>query len=61
LPAYGQIMNAKQEQEKRALTFGEFIMAMNDGLGKRRAQRLIRMAVNTRMVEFRTPRRFVVT
>lgn len=51
----------KGKQERKALTFGEFIMAVYDAWGKRRARGIIRLAVNTHLVEFRRPRRFTIS
>jgi hypothetical protein len=48
----------KANQEKRALTFGEFISNAYDAWGKRRARGMVWLAVNARLIEFQGPRRF---
>ena len=48
----------KANQEKEALTFGEFIIAAYDAWGKRRARGIVRLAVNARLIEFQGPQRF---
>jgi hypothetical protein len=49
-------MLVKTNRKKELLTPGEFIMAVYDAWGKRRARGIIRLAVNTRLVEFRRSR-----
>jgi len=51
----------KSTQEKKTLTFGEFIMDVYDGLGKRRAKGMVWLAVNAHLVEFRGQQRFVIS
>ena len=51
----------KANQAKKALTFGEFIMAVYDARGKRRARGIVWLAVNAHLVEFRGQQRFVVS
>jgi hypothetical protein len=51
----------KTKQKKKALMFGEFIAGVYDACGKRRANGLIRLAVNTHLVEFRGQKRFVIS
>jgi hypothetical protein len=50
----------KDSQKKKALTFGEFIMAVYDVWGKRRARGIIWFAINARLLEFREHDRFVI-
>jgi hypothetical protein len=51
-------MNANQE--KKALTFGEFIMAVYEVCGRQKAEGIVRLAVNVHLVEFRGHDCFVV-
>jgi hypothetical protein len=48
----------RTNQEKKALTFGEFIMAAYDAWGKRRASGIVRLAVNAHLIEFQGRQRF---
>ena len=48
----------RTNQAKKALTFGEFIMAAYDAWGKRRARGIVRLAVNAHLIEFQGPQRF---
>jgi len=50
----------KAYQAKKALTFGEFIVAVYDDWGKRRAREIIWLAVNARLLEFRGHDQFVI-
>jgi hypothetical protein len=50
----------KTNCRKRRLTFGEFIMAVYDVWGKRRARGIVWLAVNAHLIEFRGQRRFVI-
>jgi CO dehydrogenase/acetyl-CoA synthase delta subunit len=50
----------KANQAKKALTFGEFIMAVYDAWGKRRARGIVWLAINARLLEFRGHDRFVI-
>jgi hypothetical protein len=47
----------KANQGKKALTFGEFILAVYDAWGKRRARGIVWLAVKARLVKFRGQRR----
>jgi hypothetical protein len=49
----------KEKQHTQSLAFGEFIMAAYDKLGKRRAKGLVALAVNSGLVEFLGPKRFI--
>jgi hypothetical protein len=51
----------KANQEKKTLTFGEFIMAKYDAQDRQRAQAMVWLAVNARLVEFRGPHRFLIS
>lgn len=51
----------KFDPAKKALTFGEFIMAAYDAWGKPQAKGIVWLAVNAQLVEFRGPRRFVIS
>jgi len=48
----------RTNQAKKALTFGEFVMAAYDAWGKRRASGIVRLAVNARLIEFQGRQRF---
>jgi hypothetical protein len=50
----------KANQKKKALTFGEFIMAVYDTCGGQKAEGIVRLAVNVHLVEFRGHDRFVI-
>ncbi len=43
----------KAHSRRRALTFGDFVSAVYDTWGKRRAKGVIKFAVAVRMIEFR--------
>jgi hypothetical protein len=47
--------------EKRALRFGDFIAAAYRVWGRRMANELVRVAVNSHLVEFRGRQRFVIS
>ena len=44
---------------KKPMTFGDLVMAVYDGTGKRRAKGMVRLAVNGHLVKFQGRRRFV--
>jgi hypothetical protein len=48
----------KTNCRKRRLTFGKFIMAVYDAYGKK-AEGIVRLAVNARLVTLRSHRRIV--
>ena len=50
----------KTNSRKRHLTFGEFIMAVYDACGRQKADGIVRLAVNARLLEFRGRDRFVI-
>ena len=43
----------KTKPGKKALKFGDFIMAAYDAFGKRRAKGMVWLAVNAHLIEFR--------
>jgi hypothetical protein len=45
---------------KRYLTLGEFIMAVYDVWGKRRARGIVRLAIKAHLIEFRGEQRLVI-
>jgi hypothetical protein len=50
----------KANQEKQALTFGEFIMAVYDAYGRQKAEGIVRLAVVARLIEFRGKQRLAI-
>ena len=50
----------KANQEKKALTFGEFIVGVYDACGRQKAEGIVRLAVNARLVEFQGHDHFVI-
>jgi hypothetical protein len=51
----------KSKPKKKEFTFGAFIASVWDACDQRKARRVVRHAVNTRLVVFRRHRRFVVS
>ena len=51
----------KIDHKKKALMFGDFITAVYDACGKRRAREIVRFAVNAHLVVFRGQHRFVIS
>ena len=51
----------KTNHKKKALTFGNFIAAVYDACGQRRARAIVRLAVNAHVVAFRGHRHFVIS
>jgi len=51
----------KTNQEKKPLTFGEFIMAAYDALGNPQAKGVVCLAVNAHLIEFRGQNRFLMS
>jgi hypothetical protein len=51
----------RNNSKKKALTFGEFVAAIYAARGKRKATGIVRLAVNARLVEFRGPKRIVIS
>ena len=54
-------MTIETNETTRAMTFGDFIAGAYGAWGRRRAKRLVRLAVNTPLVEFRGPQRLVIS
>jgi hypothetical protein len=50
----------KTNCRKKPLTFGEFIASVYDACGRQKAEGIVRLAVNTHLVEFRGHDRFVI-
>jgi len=50
----------KTNRQKKRLTFGDLVATIYDACETRRARRLVRWAVNTRVVVFRGRQHFVV-
>ena len=51
----------KTNGKKKALTFGEFIASVYDACGKRKARGIVRLAIETRWIEFRGRQRIVIS
>jgi hypothetical protein len=51
----------KTNGKKTSLTFGDLVAAVYDACGKRRARGILRLALSSRLVEFRGPQRFEIT
>lgn len=51
----------KNKQKQPALTFGEFVAAVYQIVGKRRARSLVQLAVNAHVVAFRGHRHFLIS
>jgi len=47
--------------KKKALTFGDLIAAVYRDCGKRRAQGIVRLAVNAHVVTFRGHHRYLIS
>ena len=54
-------MMTKTDGKQRLLTLGGFIAGASGAWGRRRAKRLVRLALNKRLFEFRGPQRFVIS
>jgi hypothetical protein len=54
-------MTIKPNGNKRVLRFGDFIVAAYQTWGWRRANDVVRLAVNTHLIEFRDGQRVVIT
>jgi hypothetical protein len=50
----------KTTQTKKSLTFGEYIAGVYEAVGRRKAKRMIRLAVNRRQVGFLSSLHYVV-
>jgi hypothetical protein len=51
----------KANPRKKAPTFGEFIMAVYDAWGKRRAKGIVALAIKARLIEFRGQQRLMIS
>ena len=51
----------KANPAKKALTFGEFVMAVYDTWGKRRARGVVWLAIKAHLVEFRGQERIIIS
>jgi hypothetical protein len=51
----------RKNSKKKALTFGEFVAAVYAAWGKRKGTGIVWLAVNARLVEFRGPKRVVIS
>jgi hypothetical protein len=47
--------------KQKALTLGDFIAAVYAAHGKQKAKRIVRLAINAHLVEFRGYDRFVIS
>jgi len=50
----------KNHDQKKALTFGEFVAAVCAAWGKRRGTEIVRLAVNAQLIEFPGRHRIVI-
>jgi hypothetical protein len=50
----------KINQKKKPLTFGDLIAAVYAAYGRQKAKRIVRLAVNAHLVEFRGHDHFVI-
>lgn len=58
-PPYFQ---TRQTPHKRwALTLGEFCASVYHACGRKKAKGMVRLAMKARLVEFRRPRRFMIS
>ena len=53
-------MTVKTDSKMKVLTFGDFVAGAYRAWGHRRAKRLVWLAINARLVEFRGPQRFEI-
>ena len=49
------------EQQKKTLRFGDFIVAVYDACGKRRAGAVVRLAINARLLVFQGQQQIVIS
>ena len=54
-------MTAKTKGKDRVWTFGDFVAGAYRAWGRRRAKGLVWLAVNTRLVVFRGPERYLIS
>lgn len=50
----------KKNQKKQPLTFGDLIAKVYAAYGRQKARRIVRLAVNSHLVQFRGHDRFVI-
>ena len=55
--SYFRVM--KTNCRKKHLTFGEFIMAVYDACGRKKAKGIVQLATKARLITLRSQRRFV--
>jgi len=55
------LQTMKSNCRKRYLTFGEFVAHVNAGCGKRTARGFVRLAIKSRLIEFRGQQHFVIS
>jgi hypothetical protein len=58
-PAYSHAMMINQK--KKPLTFGDLIAAVYAAYGRQKAKRVVRLAINAHLIEFRGHDRFVIS
>jgi hypothetical protein len=51
----------KSKPSKKVLTFGDFIESAYNAYGKRKGPGMVRLAVNSRVLDFRGRQRFVIS
>jgi hypothetical protein len=51
----------KSNDRKKALTFGEFVASVYNACDREKAKGIVRLAVKTQRVEFRSRQRFVIS
>ena len=51
----------KPKPNKKVATFGDFIQSAYGAYGKRKGTGMVRLAVNSRVVDFRGNQRFFIT
>ena len=54
-------MTRHPNENTRVIRFGDFVVAAYQAWGWRRANRIVRRAVNTHLIEFRGGQRVVIT
>ncbi len=50
----------KVPRKQKCLTFGDFVVAVYGACSKRKASKIVRVAVNTHLVEFQGRQRYVI-
>ena len=54
-------MTVKSDDKTKVLTFGDFVVAAYEAWGRRRANELVRRAVNTHLVQFQGGQRVLIS